>query len=100
MVKHIGIVACSAEGAALCYRTICEEAQSQMGEYMHPEVSMHTYPLGKYMTHIRSGDWEQVSELMLSSTQKLAGVGAQFAVCPDNTIHQAFDFVKIKQNTS
>ena len=96
MVKHIGIVACSAEGAALCYRTICEEAQSQMGEYMHPEVSMHTYPLGKYMTHIRSGDWEQVSELMLSSTQKLAGAGAQFAVCPDNTIHQAFDFVKIK----
>ncbi len=26
MTKHIGIVACSAEGAALCYRTICTEA--------------------------------------------------------------------------
>ncbi|MEO8654166.1 MAG: aspartate racemase, partial [Ramlibacter sp.] len=24
-MKHIGIVACSAEGAALCYRTICAE---------------------------------------------------------------------------
>lgn len=26
MVKHIGIVACSAEGAALCYRTILHQA--------------------------------------------------------------------------
>ena len=28
MTKHIGIVAGSAEGAALCYRTICLEAQA------------------------------------------------------------------------
>ena len=25
MAAHIGIVACSAEGAALCYRTLCME---------------------------------------------------------------------------
>lgn len=46
MAKHIRIVACSAEGAALCYRTLCNEAQARMGEHMHPEVSMHTTPLG------------------------------------------------------
>jgi len=62
-----------------------------MGEHMHPEVSMHTHPLGEYMKHIRAGDWEQVSELMLSSTRKLAQIGAQFAIGPDNTMHQAFD---------
>jgi aspartate racemase len=93
MSKHIGIVACSAEGAALCYRSLCMEAPAQMGEHMHPEVSMHTHPLGEYMVHIRSGNWEEVAKLMLSSAGKLADIGAQFAICPDNTIHLAFDLV-------
>lgn len=93
MTKHIGIVACSAEGAALCYRTVCGEAPAQMGEHMHPEVSMHTHPLGKYMVHIRSGDWHEVAKLMLSSVRRLADIGAEIAICPDNTIHQAFDLV-------
>jgi len=93
MAKHIGIVACSAEGAALCYRTLCQEAASFLGEHMHPEVSMHTYPLGKYMEHIRCGDWAGVADLMLSSVKKLAAIGAQLAICPDNTIHQAFPLV-------
>ena len=96
MAKHIGIVACSAEGAALCYRTLCTEAPSQMGEHMHPEVSMHTHALGKYMVPIRKGDWKSVADLMLSSTQKLSQIGAEFAICPDNTIHQAFEFVRVK----
>jgi aspartate racemase len=93
MAKHIGIVACSAEGAALCYRTICSEAPGIMGEHRHPEITMHTHPLADYMVHIRSGDWKNVAGLMLSSAGKLAQVGADFAVCPDNTIHQAFEFV-------
>lgn len=90
MAKHIGIVACSAEGAALCYRTICMEAPALMGEHDHPEISMHTHPLAAYMDRIRAGDWDGVGELMLSSARKLAGAGAEFAICPDNTIHQAF----------
>ena len=96
MAKHIGIVACSAEGAALCYRTICTEAPREMGEYAHPEVTMHTYPLSEYMKHIWVGDWEKVAQLMLSSARKVAQVGADFAICPDNTIHQALEFVKPK----
>jgi aspartate racemase len=93
MPKHIGIVACSAEGAALCYRTLCTEAPAMMGEFMHPEVSMHTHPLGEYMEHIKRGDWGRVADLMLSSAKKLASIGAQVAICPDNTIHQAYDLV-------
>ena len=89
----MGIVACSAEGAALCYRTLCAEAPALMGEHMHPEVSMHTHPLSEYMVHIRSGDWWKVADLMLSSARKLASIGADFAVSPDNTIHQAYDLV-------
>jgi len=93
MAKHIGIVACSAEGAALCYRTICTEAKEIMGEHMHPEVSMHTHPLGDYMLAIYADDWQGVADLMLSSTEKLEACGADFAICPDNTIHQVFEKV-------
>jgi aspartate racemase len=93
MARHIGIVACSAEGAALCYRTLCAEAPALMGEHLHPEVSLHTHPLGEYMGPIRAGDWDGVAELMLSSARKLAAIGAELAICPDNTIHQAFDRV-------
>jgi aspartate racemase len=93
MSRHIGIVGCSAEGAALCYRTICAEAPQYMGEHGHPEITMHTYPLSEYMARIRKDEWPEVARLMLSSARKLAQVGAEFAICPDNTIHQAFDFV-------
>jgi len=93
MAKHVGIVACSAEGAALCYRTLCAEAAASMGEHMHPEVSMHTFPLATYMVHVRAGAWRDVAKLMVASARKLANAGAQFAICPDNTIHQAFALV-------
>lgn len=90
MARHIGIVACSAEGAALCYRTIAAESAALMGEHMHPEVTLHTFPLGEYMGPIRAGDWEAVAELMVRSAKILAGAGADFCLSPDNTIHQAF----------
>ena len=93
MPKHIGVVACSAEGAALCYRVICAEGADKLGEHAHPEVTMHSYPLSAYMEHIQSGDWKRVGELMIRSAEKTAACGAEFAICPDNTIHQAFDFV-------
>ena len=92
MANHIGIVACSAEGAALCYRTICVEGAGIFGPHGHPEVSMHTYSLAEYMKCIHRGDWQGVGELMLSSANKLAGAGAEFLICPDNTIHQALPF--------
>jgi len=90
MAKHIGIVGCSAEGAALCYRTICEESGREMGGYHHPEITMHTHSFGDYMHYIDSADWQSVAALMLSSAKKLRRCGARFAICPDNTIHQAF----------
>ena len=93
MPKHIGIVACSAEGAALCYRTICKEGTNVLGKHNHPEISMHTFSLSEYMKYIKKGEWEGVADIMLSSVRKLAKIGADFAICPDNTIHQAFEQV-------
>ena len=94
MPQHIGIVACSAEGAALCYRTICMEGPQLLGPHAHPEVSMHTPSLAEYTKCIYRGDWPGVGELMLVSAQKLATIGADFLVCPDNTIHRAFAYVQ------
>jgi aspartate racemase len=93
MPKPIGIVACSTEGAALCCRTISLEGSQLMGRHDHPEVSLHSHSLAQYMKCIDANDWVGVAELMLSSAEKLARAGADFLICPDNTIHQAFDLV-------
>ncbi|MBI3707613.1 MAG: amino acid racemase [Proteobacteria bacterium] len=94
MPQHIGIAACSAEGAALCYRTICVEGARLLGPHAHPEVSMHTPSLAAYMNYIYRDDWRGVGELMLASADKLAKIGADFLICPDNTIHQALPYVE------
>lgn len=96
MSQHIGIVACSAEGAALCYRTICLEGTQRMGRWAHPEVSLHTHSLAEYMVFCEEGNWEGVAGLMLDSAHKLARMGADFLICPDNTIHQALPWVTPK----
>lgn len=90
---HIGIVACSAEGAALCYRTICAEGAARLGPHAHPEVSLHSLSLADYVTCLDNNDLQGVADLMLTSARKLAAAGADFLICPDNTIHQAFHLV-------
>jgi len=92
--RHIGIAACSAEGAALCYRTICVEGAQLLGAaHAHPEVSMHTPSLAEYMERIYKGDWQGVGDMMLASAAKLKAVGCDFVICPDNTLHQALPYV-------
>jgi aspartate racemase len=92
--QHIGIVGCSAEGAALCYRTVCAEGTRFLGPHAHPEVSMHTLSLDLYVGSLDRGDWQGVGELMLCSARKLATIGAGFLICPDNTIHQALPLIE------
>ena len=93
MSRHIGIVACSAEGAALCYRTICAEGSRHLGPHAHPEVSLHTHPLADYVACLDRADIDGIGDLMLASAFKLQAAGAEFLICPDNTIHQAMDYV-------
>jgi aspartate racemase len=90
---HIGIVACSSEGAALCYRTISLYGSERLGRHAHPEVSMHTHCLADHMEAIRRDDWQAVAGILLSSARKLQAAGADFLICPDNTCHIAFPLV-------
>src|SRR5260370_29836406 len=94
MSLHIGIVACSAEGAALCYRTICLEGAGLLGPHGHPEISMHGHNFADYVKCIDANDWAGVAELMLSSAEKLAKAGADFLIAPVNTVLHAFDLVQ------
>jgi aspartate racemase len=94
--KHVGIVAVSAEGAALCYRTFCVEGAERVGPHAHPEVSLHNFPLATYMRHADAGEWERAGELLLESAEKLQRIGAELLICPDNTLHQALDLVRAR----
>lgn len=89
MPLHIGIMACSAEGAAECYRTICAEAAELLGPHGNPPVSLQMPSLADYVRHLEAGNLEGVGALMLETADRLASAGAEFLVCPDNTIHQA-----------
>jgi aspartate racemase len=89
MPQHIGIVASTSEGASLCYRTICLEGPALLGPRAHPEISMHTVSFARYMEFLDREDWAGVAALMLESAEALARAGADFLICPDNTIHQA-----------
>ncbi|HWS99794.1 MAG TPA: amino acid racemase [Pyrinomonadaceae bacterium] len=93
MAGHIGIVACSAEGAALCYRTICQEALRFMGEHNHPRVTLDSIPMAEHMEFITRDDWEGAARVMLASARTVAQAGADFAICPDNTCHQALKYL-------
>jgi aspartate racemase len=94
--RHIGIVACSTEGAALCYRTISLVGGELIGRHAHPEISLHSHPLAEYMEYIYRDAWDGVARLMLSSAEKLATAGADFLICPDNTLHIVLPKVRAK----
>jgi aspartate racemase len=84
----------SAEGAALCYRTICSEGAALLGAHDHPEITMHTYPLAAYMRPIEADRWDEAGRLLLASANILVRGGAELLICPDNTVHQALDLVR------
>ena len=96
MPKRIGIVAVTAEGAALCYQTICAEGYALFGPHSHPEVTMHTFSLGDYLPYVRAGDWEGLGGLLLELAGKLQRAGADFLICPANTAHLAIDLVRAR----
>jgi aspartate racemase len=65
MAKHIGIVSVNYEGTAFCYRSICTKAASVLGEYQHPQITIHSFPLGDYLRFVSRLDWEGVAGLLL-----------------------------------
>jgi aspartate racemase len=91
--KHIGIVACNVEGAALCLREIAAYSLNFMGEHLHPQVTLSCIAMGEWLPAFNRGDYEGVADFMLRETEIVAKAGAQLAICPDNSAHLAFKHV-------
>ncbi len=90
-MKHIGIVACSVEGAALCYQEIGRWGHRLLGENDHPRVTIDSIALARWMPAFDAGDLPALAAIMLDSARVLADAGADFAICPDNSAHIAWD---------
>lgn len=85
---HIGIVAISAEGAALCYTKIAR-AIADLPPGPKPAVTLHNIPFDEYLDALSRGDWARVAVLLLESADTLAAAGAGFCILPDNVAHHA-----------
>ena len=86
-MKTIGIVAHSAEGAALCFLTACREGGVKLGTHMHPTIVMSALPMALSMQGWETGDYKDVARYLSQGVQLVADAGADFFVCPDNTAH-------------
>jgi len=86
-MKTIGIVAHSAEGAALCYLTACREGGVRLGPHMHPTIVMSSVPMALSLPGWESGNHQIVARVLTEGVQLVADGGADFFVCPDNTAH-------------
>jgi aspartate racemase len=89
-MKHLGIVACSAEGAALCYRTICQLGVEAFGANQHPRITLDSIPMATWMPAFDANDLDALAGLLLESARLLAAAGADVLLCPDNSAHLGF----------
>ncbi|MBO0775911.1 MAG: amino acid racemase [Actinobacteria bacterium] len=90
-MKHLGILAHSAEGAALCFRAFCQEGFRHLGPHDHPDVTLDCIALARSLPAHESGDYPAVRRIMAGSAGRLTRAGADFFACPDNTVHQALE---------
>jgi aspartate racemase len=90
-VKHLGILAHSSEGAALCFRAFCLEGFRELAAYDHPDVTMDCIPLARCIPAWERGDHDEIRATLAVSATRLARAGADFFVCPDNSAHIALE---------
>lgn len=90
-MKHIGILAHSAEGAALCYHETCMEGMRRLGPHWHPEITLTGVAMHHMMDAWERGDLPALRAMFFRDAEKLAAAGANFFVCPDNTAHIALE---------
>jgi aspartate racemase len=90
-MKHVGILAHSTEGAALCFLAFCQEGFRRLGRHDHPDVTLDCIALARSMPAWDAGDHGSIRATLSVSAHRLARAGADFFVCPDNTAHMALE---------
>ncbi|MGQ0629165.1 MAG: aspartate/glutamate racemase family protein [Phycisphaerales bacterium] len=94
MAKHIGIVAVSPEGSAICYREIHRRSSTLLGDSGHPLVTLHNERLEDYISALLRDDWHTIGDLLARSARVLAAAGAEFCITPDNVMQHGVDLAR------
>jgi aspartate racemase len=89
--RHVGILAHSADGAALCFLEMVREAGRRLGAHDHPEITLSVRPMGPILGAYDRGTLEAVRAYLARTAERLAAAGCDFFVCPDNTAHIALE---------
>jgi aspartate racemase len=90
-MRHLGILAHSTEGAALCFRAFCQAGFAELGPHDHPDVTLDCISMARSMPAWDTGDHASIRVTLAESVRRLAGAGADFFACPDNTAHMALE---------
>jgi aspartate racemase len=90
-MDHIGILAHSADGAALCLLAAIRESARRLGPHHHPEITLSLLQMGPVLAAYDTGDLSAVRAHLASTAERLAHAGCAFFVCPDNTAHIALE---------
>jgi aspartate racemase len=90
-MRHLGILAHSAEGAALCLRAFCHQGERELGPHQHPDVTLDCIAMGASMPAWDAGEFGAIRATLATSVTRLAAAGADFFACPDNTAHLALE---------
>ena len=94
MARHIGIVALSPEGSALCYRCIGRRVNDIEDPDRRPRITLHNRPFSTFVEALQRDDWNAIAQLLIESAETLAQAGAEFCVLPDNVAHHALPLVE------
>jgi aspartate racemase len=91
ITKHLGILAHSTEGAALCFLAYCQEGARVLGSHVYPDVTLDYIAFGHSMPAWEAGDHDSIRATLSVSVNRLARADADFFACPDNTAHMALE---------
>ncbi len=90
-MRHIGILAHSADGAALCFLEMVRESARRLAEHDHPEITLSILPMRPVLEAYDRNELGVVRTHLACTVARLAGAGCDFFVCPDNTAHIALE---------
>jgi aspartate racemase len=88
---HIGILAHSADGAALCFLEMVREAARRLAPHEHPEITLSILPMASVLPKYEDGDLVGVRAHLAHTARRLADARCDFFICPDNTAHIALE---------
>jgi aspartate racemase len=90
-MSHIGILAHSPDGSALCYLSLIREEHERFRTYGHSDVTLDYIPMGRSLSAWDAGDHQRIRDTLALSIQRLELAGAEFFICPGNTAHIALE---------